>query len=70
MTRFRFVIERTTVERCEVEVEGDDLAHAAIAARDYPHSLTSSTRRRVRIVREFGDDLRSSDHEIVSGRAL
>lgn len=71
MKVFRFVIQRATVERCEVEVSAPDFDQAATIAGAYPLGSSDWRRRRVRIVREFGEVPASSEaHEVISGREV
>jgi hypothetical protein len=71
MITVRFVVERTTVERCEIEVQANTFAGAASIAEMVPLGSSDWRRRRVRTVKSYEEDARRSlSHEVISGREV
>lgn len=71
MRRFRVIVERVTVERCELEVLGDSVADASTTVDRYFENPADWRRRRVSVHRAFGEVTGGSiEHEVKSTREV
>jgi hypothetical protein len=68
---FRFVIERTTVERGEIEIRAESLESAARIAEAIPHERGTWQAGRVSYAKAFDEDPRRGvTFEVISARPI